>query len=166
MTVRKKVCMIGSFAVGKTSLVSRFVHSIFSDRYQTTIGVRVDKKIVSFDGREVTLVLWDVHGEDEFQRIRESYLRGAAGYLLVADGSRAATLDTALALDERVRGVCGDVPATLLVNKFDLRGTWSETPEAIRARLEGAWDLRFTSAKSGDGVEAAFVDLARRMAGE
>jgi len=161
--MRKKICMIGSFSVGKTSLVARFVHSLFSERYQTTIGVRVDKKVVSFDGREVTLVLWDVHGEDEFQRIRESYLRGAAGYLLVADGTRPATIASAGALDEKVRGVCGPVPAFLLVNKLDLEPSWTEGPEAIRGRLEGAFDLRFTSAKSGDGVEQAFVDLARAV---
>lgn len=160
--IRKKVCMIGSFSVGKTSLVGRFVHRMFSDRYQTTIGVRVDKKVVSFDGDEITLVLWDVHGEDEFQRIRESYLRGASGYLLVADGTRLQSLETALTLDERVRGVCGAVPRSLLVNKHDLVGEWQQQPEEIRARLEGDWDLRFTSAKSGDGVEEAFVDLARR----
>ena len=161
--IRKKVCMIGSFSVGKTSLVAQFVHRIFSDRYQTTIGVRVDKKVVSLDGHEVTLVLWDVHGEDEFQRIRESYLRGASGYFLVADGTRLPTLETALSLDERVRGVCGSVPRTLLMNKVDLVDEWEQQPEEIRARLQGDWDLRFTSARSGAGVEDAFVELARRM---
>jgi len=161
--IRKKICMIGSFSVGKTSLVSRFVHNLFSDRYQTTIGVRVDKKIVSLDGEECTLVLWDVHGEDEFQRIRDSYLRGASGYLLVADGTRPSTLSTAATLDERVRGACGPVPSSLLVNKLDLVESWEESPEAVREKLEGAWDLRFTSAKTGEGAEEAFVELTRRM---
>src|ERR1700675_4666549 len=89
--LQKKVCMIGSFSVGKTSLIQRFVSSIFSDRYLTTVGVKIDKKVVRVDGEDVTLVLWDLYGEDEFQKMRMSYLRGASGYLLVADGTRRAT---------------------------------------------------------------------------
>ena len=84
--IQKKVCMLGGTGVGKTSLVSQFVTSLFSDSYMTTIGVKVDKKVVAVEDREVTLVLWDIYGEDEFQTVRPSYLRGASGYLLVADG--------------------------------------------------------------------------------
>ena len=80
----KKICMLGSFAVGKTSLVSQFVSSIFSDKYLSTVGVKVDRKSVSVKGQDVTLMLWDLYGEDGFQRVQKSYLRGASGYLLVA----------------------------------------------------------------------------------
>ena len=75
--IRKKICMVGSFAVGKTSLVARYVHSLFSETYQTTIGVKVDKKTVDIGGDEVTLVLWDLAGEDDLMPIQLSYLRGA-----------------------------------------------------------------------------------------
>ena len=75
--LHKKVCMLGGFAVGKTSLVARFVHSIFSDRYRTTIGVKIDKKLVRAGEEELSLILWDIHGDDEFQRVRPTYLRGA-----------------------------------------------------------------------------------------
>ena len=68
--------MLGGFAVGKTSLVSRFVRSIFSDKYLTTVGVKIDKKTMKAGDREVTLVLWDINGQDEFQDVKESYLRG------------------------------------------------------------------------------------------
>ena len=98
--MQKKVCMLGGFAVGKTSLVRRFVSNVFSDHYHTTIGVTVEKKSVIVDDRDVMLVLWDLYGEDEFQRVRDSYLRGSAGYILVMDGTRKATLDTALALQQ------------------------------------------------------------------
>src|SRR4051812_29872267 len=84
--IQKKVCMIGTTAVGKTSLVARFVHSIFSDKYLTTVGVKIDKKVVAPDGTEVTLIIWDLAGDDDFQRLQTSYLRGTGGYLLVADG--------------------------------------------------------------------------------
>ena len=87
--IEKKICMLGASGVGKTSLVSRFVSSIFSDKYLTTVGVKVDKKVVAVDDTQVTLLLWDIYGQDEFQTVKPAYLRGASGYLLVADGTRA-----------------------------------------------------------------------------
>ena len=80
--------MIGSFAVGKTSLVQQFINSIFSEKYQTTIGVKVDQKKILIGDMEITLIIWDIHGEDEFQKIQLSCLKGASGYLLVMDGTR------------------------------------------------------------------------------
>ena len=94
--IQKKICMLGTFAVGKTSLVARYVHSMFSEDYQTTVGVKIDRKLVDLDDQQLTLMLWDLHGDDEFQRMRVSYLRGAAGYLLVCDGTRRSTFDHAL----------------------------------------------------------------------
>ena len=114
--LQKKICMLGSFSVGKTSLVRRFVESIFSDAYQTSIGVKIDKKVVRAGNEDVTLVLWDIHGEDVYQKIRMSYLRGMSGYLLVVDGTRRQTLDDALALNERVIQEAGKVPAVLVLN--------------------------------------------------
>ena len=105
--IQKKVCMLGGFAVGKTSLVARFVRSIFSEKYLTTVGVKIDKKAVMAGDREVTLVLWDINGQDEFQDVQESYLRGMSGYLLVVDGTRRATLETAAKLQEKAVAVAG-----------------------------------------------------------
>ena len=70
--LQKKICMLGSFAVGKTSLVRRFVESMYSEAYHTTVGVKVDKKNVQVNGAEVTLVLWDIYGEDDYQKMRWS----------------------------------------------------------------------------------------------
>ena len=94
--IQKKVCMIGTFAVGKTSLVRQFVESVYSEKYHTTVGVKVDKKIVTVGENEVTLVLWDIEGAETGLELRQSYLRGAAGYLLVADGTRPDTIATAV----------------------------------------------------------------------
>src|SRR6187200_563405 len=90
--IHKKVCMLGGFAVGKTSLVSRYVSSIFSDTYLSTVGVKIDKKQLAVDGRDVTLMLWDLYGQDDFQTVQASQLRGMSGFLLVVDGTRYGTL--------------------------------------------------------------------------
>jgi small GTP-binding protein len=152
--------MLGGFGVGKTSLVSRYVHSIFSDKYLTTVGVKIDKKVVDLGDERVDLILWDIHGEDEFQKVRMSYLRGAAGYLLIVDGTRRATLDTALALHESARTTIGHVPFILAINKADLAKDW-EIEEGILARL--GIPVVQTSAKTGAGVEETFASLSRAM---
>ena len=99
--IQKKICMIGPVSVGKTSLVARYVHSLFSEKYLSTVGVKIDKKVLQVDGMDVTLLLWDLAGDDDFQRLNVTYLRGAAAYLLVADGSRRATLDQSVEIQGR-----------------------------------------------------------------
>lgn len=161
--MQKKICMLGSFAVGKTSLVRRFVDSIFSDAYQTTIGVRIDKKVVHLDDREVNLVLWDLYGEDDFQKMRWSYLRGASGFLLVADGTRRATFDKALEQEEKVRQEVGLIPFVFLINKCDLAEEW-ELNHSLESQLDRkAWTVLRSSAKTGENVEEAFLHLTRKM---
>jgi small GTP-binding protein len=164
--LQKKICMLGSFSVGKTSLVRRFVESIFSDAYQTSIGVKIEKKVVRAGIEDVTLVLWDIHGEDVYQKIRLSYLRGMSGYLLVVDGTRRQTLDDALALNERVVQEAGKVPAVLVFNKSDLVDKW-EIDSARESELTAAgWTIIRTSAKTGDSVEEVFSKLTAAMLAE
>jgi small GTP-binding protein len=158
--IQKKICLLGGFGVGKTSLVARFVHSIFSDNYLTTLGVKIEKKSVAVDGQTVDLIIWDLHGEDEFQKVNMSYLRGASGYLLVADGTRRHSIDTALSLHEAAQRVVGKVPFVLAVNKADLADTWEIDPAALERF--GVPIVR-TSAKSGEHVEDTFAALARAM---
>jgi len=161
--LQKKICMLGSFSVGKTSLVRRFVESIFSDAYQTSIGVKIDKKVVRAGNEDVTLVLWDIHGEDVYQKIRMSYLRGMSGYLLVVDGTRRQTLDDALALNERVIQEAGKVPAVLVLNKSDLTEKW-EIDSTRESELTAAgWNILRTSAKTGASVEEVFSKLTAAM---
>jgi small GTP-binding protein len=162
--LQKKICMLGGFGVGKTSLVSRFVTSLFSDTYLTTIGVKIDKKTIAVDSHEMNLMLWDIYGQDEYQTVRDSYLRGASGYLLVADGTRHATLDTAAALQQKAESVVGDVPFLLLLNKADLVGEWQVDERALIKLVDRGWTVVKTSAKTGAGVEGAFTKLASQMA--
>src|SRR5215469_1056715 len=157
--LQKKICMLGSFSVGKTSLVRRFVESIFDEQYQTTIGVKVDKKVVELAGKEVTLVLWDIHGEDVLQSMRMTYLRGMSGYLLVIDPTRRQTLKDALALEARVQQAMGLIPRVLILNKCDLIADWDIDLERISAFEKSGQAVVRTSAKTGQGVEEAFSTL-------
>lgn len=159
--LQKKVCMLGAFAVGKTSLVRRFVESVYCDSYRTTIGVKIDKKIISIAGhKEVMLVLWDIYGADEFQQVRMSYLRGMAGCLLVVDGTRCATLDDALVFDQKVGDISGGAPSVIVINKSDLADDWEVEPERIGLLERGGRVVVRTSAKTGEGVQIAFHKLA------
>lgn len=161
--IQKKICLLGGFGVGKTSLVSRFVHSIFSDKYLTTIGVKIEKKSLDLPQTPVELVIWDIYGHDDFQKLRVSYLRGASGYLLVADGTRRETLDTAVEVQRLAEGTLGRVPFILAVNKADLRSAWQIDEAAIEDRKRAGWHVVQTSAKTGDMVEGAFSTLGNRM---
>jgi small GTP-binding protein len=162
--IQKKICMLGGFAVGKTSLVARFVSSIFSDKYLTTIGVKIDRKSLVVGDRTFNLVIWDIAGEDEFQTIQQSYLRGSSGYLLVADGTRASTFETACRLQEKAHATVGDVPFVLALNKADLAAEWQVNPNAYAKLADRGWTITRTSAKTGSGVEDTFQLLANRMA--
>lgn len=160
MITRVKVCLIGATGVGKTSLAGRYVHSIFSDTYRTTIGVKIEALEVTRGDRVVQLVVWDMSGEDEFQSVQTSYVTGAAGYLLVVDGTRRVTVDTGLALVHRVREAVGDVPFVVVVNKTDLVAAWELQPADL-ARLQAyAAGVVYTSARTGAGVREAFEQLA------
>jgi small GTP-binding protein len=163
--IQKKVCMLGAFAVGKTSLVARFVRSLFSEKYHTTVGVKVDKKIVALGEGQVNLMLWDLYGEDDFQKLRTSYLRGSSGYVLAVDGTRRETLEKAVILQSRAREALGDAPFVLVLNKADLVDKWELEDSAIEELVGQGWSTFKTSAKTGAGVEESFLTLARRMAG-
>jgi small GTP-binding protein len=161
--IQKKICLLGGFGVGKTSLVSRFVHSIFSDKYLTTVGVKIDKKSIDLGDQRVDLVVWDVNGQDEFQNVRMSYLRGTSGYLLVVDGTRSRTLDTALALQKDAETAVGRVPFLLVVNKIDLASEWEIDDATLDAHARRGWKVVRTSAKTGASVQTAFLRLAGAM---
>lgn len=161
--IKKKICMLGAFATGKTSLVQRFVKSIFSEKYHTTVGVKIDKKNVTVDNKEVDLMLWDIHGEDEYQKVKSSYLRGMAGYFLVIDRTREYTLETAFLLQERAENAVGKVPFILVFNKSDLQDDWEIDETTIEELTSRGYTVAKTSAKTGQGVEDIFVSLTKKI---
>jgi len=155
--------MVGQFGVGKTSLVRRFVESIFDERYLTTVGVKIDRKDVTLGSTSVTLMLWDIAGEDDLAQLKLSHLRGAHGYILVVDGCRAASLAKAVELQQRIADQVGPLPFLLVLNKSDLRDQWEIRDADVTER---GWAVFETSAKDGSGVEEMFLALAGRLLGE
>jgi len=155
----KKVILVGHFGVGKTSLVRQFVHQKFSDEYLTTIGVKIDKKEMSFDnGNSVTLILWDIAGETTSAKIPASYKLGAHGVLYVFDVSRPSTFENLTDQISDLRKMLPDAPIICLANKSDLLAS------NFRADIEkqiGDQKLLFTSAKSGENVQEAFEALTK-----
>jgi hypothetical protein len=161
--IQKKICMVGAFGVGKTSLVARFVYTRFSEKYQTTVGVKIDKKVVQHPAGDINLILWDLAGEDALTTVRPAHLKGASGYILVMDGSRRNTLEVAIDLQGRVCEAAGAVPFVCVVNKADLRETWEIQQSDLDNLVARGWTVLETSAKTGAAVEGVFRTLTDAM---
>lgn len=161
--IKKKIAMLGAFAVGKTSLVQQYVNSIFSEKYQTTIGVKIDQKKITLNDQDVTLMLWDLYGDDDFMKMKPTYLMGSSGYLLVADGTRSETIDVAIDLQKMAADATHNAPFILIINKSDLTETWEITAETIQKLQQMGWNILITSAKENIMVEDAFRHLTQLM---
>lgn len=158
--ISKKVILTGSFGVGKTSLFTRFIYQDFSDKYLTTIGVKVNKKDISVDDRDISLLLWDIAGEVSQDKVPISYFLGAAGIVYVVDLSRPSTFvnmrnDLAF-LKEKLP----DATIIVVANKRDLLDDVAY--EALYDSVEQKWDF-VTSAKTGENVETMFMDLGKKL---
>ena len=149
--------------MGKTSLVSRFVSDTFSEKYLTTVGVKIEERQLSVDGQDMTLVVWDLHGDDVYQRVKASYLRGMAGYFVVIDGTRPKTLEVALELSEKLSKELENVPGIALLNKSDLKEQWDLDPEMLESLSSLGLETYETSAKTGEMVEVAFQKIAEAI---
>ena len=172
--LKKKICLIGSFAVGKTSLVERFVNNRFDEKYLTTIGVKVSEKLlpplhVSRTGESVqhTFLIWDIAGLEKFDRVSTHYFRGAAGALAVADLTRSGTITDLYPLCEKFKEVNPEACLHVIGNKADL----IDDVSSVGAELESvavsfASQLNITSAKTGENVEKAFMSLSHRFVEE
>ena len=161
--IQKKICVLGAAGVGKTSLTAQFVHSKFSEKYLSTMGVKIDKKIVHIDDIQVNLMIWDIHGEEKYKKITSSYLRGAAGILTVIDGTRPETIQTAHEILERVHTDIGKIPNIFLCNKADLTDAWDMNPQQLDELKQYNNPIYNTSAKTGEHVEESFVQLTRML---
>jgi len=158
--IQKKVCMVGVYGTGKTSLVQRFVHSLFSAKYHSTVGVKIDRKSVKVGDTDVNLLLWDIEGRTSDQEIPASYLKGAHAVFYVADGTRRETFEQLFSLQELARSAAGQVPSIVAFNKYDLKDQWLVSQADGAKLINAGFRMMTTSAKTGEGVEEAFRALA------
>jgi len=164
----KKICILGDPAVGKTSLVGRYVLQQFGEEYLSTIGARVCEKNVELElGGAVTtveLVIWDIAGQNQFTSVTPSFYRGAEGALIVCDPSRRETFRNLFRWDHQFRENAAAPNAVLLFNKSDISDRWEVTREEVEALAgELGYPFNLASAKTGQNVEESFILLARRM---
>lgn len=161
--IQKKICMLGDFAVGKTSLMRRFVDGKFDDKYLSTIGVKISRKVMFRPYGQLNLLVWDMTGGDDFgTQARASYLRGASGALVVCDLSRRETLTVLERYALQMRQLNPQTPLVVIGNKVDLVAERAISDDDLRAvcRSLGSEKFFLTSAKTGTQVEEAFLHIA------
>ena len=170
-SVKKKICLIGSFAVGKTSLIQRYVYDRFDEKYLTTIGVKISQKALPpindpHGGQTIqhTFLIWDIAGLEKFDSVVANYFRGAAGALIVADLTRYESVEDISQLYDRFSTISPDASVIVLGNKLDIFKEDKQTLSGLKAKAaELKTELMLTSAKTGDGVEQAFMGLSQKI---
>lgn len=159
-----KVVFIGDQGVGKSSLVSRYVTSSFKTDYLPTIGANVVAKEYSYEGRVITLIIWDIAGQDMFTKIRDKYYAGGSMAVLVYDVTNRDTLEHATFwLDDMKKATRSNLPVILVANKIDLnRVVRKEDGEKLAREIKAK--LVETSAKTGENVRKLFDELVKLLA--
>lgn len=159
MKVSKKVVLIGHFGVGKSSLIRRFVENTFSENYKVTIGVHIFKKNVTIPekGADVSLVIWDLEGNDDINNTRLSYLLGTHAFIYVYDVTRPATYENLEAELNFLKEKQTNTPIMVVGNKEDL-----VTKAYLKQNADnfGSLTNMYVSAKTGSKVDLLFSNLA------
>jgi small GTP-binding protein len=171
--IRKKICLLGEAAVGKTSLISRFVFDAFDDKYITTMGTKVSKKVITMDTTDqngnditanVTLAIWDVIGQQQYHSLVLKYFKNSDGGLVVADGTRPETIEEMRKWIGSFHNTVGNVPILLLINKSDLIDENGFNIQMLdELCVEFGTKYYFTSAKNGNNVEEAFSSITQSI---
>jgi small GTP-binding protein len=157
--IQKKICLLGEFAVGKTSLVRRYVEGTFDDTYLSTIGVKISRKLLTRENYQLNLIIWDMAGGEDFSGHDKNYLRGAAGALLVCDLTRPETVQILYKYAQLLKEINPQACTVVAANKSDLIGehrlSLSDLDELCQTIQS---QFLFTSAKTGENAER-IIDL-------
>ena len=164
-----KLAILGDAGVGKTSLVNRYCENFFKEDYRATMGVNLIKKDMDLEkiNSVVHLILWDIAGQDAYEKTRQKYYDGCTGALLVYDITRYNTFNSIEHkwIKDFSKHVKSNIPYVLIGNKTDLeheRGVFSEDAQKLASKLNAA-DFIETSAKLGENVETAFLKLVQQI---
>ncbi len=159
-----KICLLGEAKVGKTTLVYRYIENKFRTDFRSTLGVNLLKKIVKIGDSTISTQIWDLGGQEPFKKIRKLYLEGAEGALLLFDVTNQQSFIKLGEWISSFREVHGNKPVVLIGNKIDLKeNVIIDQSQAERYASENNMSLVLTSAKTGENVEKAFVDLLKRI---
>ncbi|MFX1516858.1 MAG: Rab family GTPase [Promethearchaeota archaeon] len=161
-----KIILAGDGAVGKTSLINRFVTGSFTGDYKATIGVAISSKQVITDNHEVNLQIWDIAGQTLFRQFRKKFYSKAKGSLLVFDLTVPSSLDNLHSWIDDIQEITGEIPFVLIGNKADLAGIRAVSPQEINEFLKAQSDVAAyfnTSALLGTNVEHAFHGLVAQI---
>ncbi|MEM7659822.1 MAG: Rab family GTPase [Bacteroidota bacterium] len=158
--ISKKIAILGSHAVGKTSLISRFVEKKFPEKYLTTIGLKVDKKTVEIEDHIIDMVIWDIAGQEDMSKIPPYYLNGCSGYIFVVDVSRPATYEQLGTQIPMLKSMLPNAAYVIAANKMDLMS--EEELTTLLASFSEPADMA-TSAKTGNQVDELFLRLGAKM---
>lgn len=169
--LKHKICLLGSFGVGKTSLMERFVNDRFDEKYLSTVGICVSQKLMppvpakrGGEAIQFMFLIWDIAGLEKFNPMITNYFKGATGALAIADLSRPQTIDHLGPIIEKFVSVNPTAALVAVGNKSDLVDGVTDAPaELNRLADQYATESILTSAKSGTGVEEAFATLSKRI---
>jgi len=157
-----KLCLLGDGAVGKTSLVRRFVFDVFDDKYLMSFGTKVVKKEIKVGDTELDMLIWDILGQRTQDALHAAYYKGATGALAVCDFTRPDTMKNLNSWLGNFRSVVGNMPVIILGNKSDLEKRFTMSQLEEYGKSVGC-DVIETSAKTGLNVERAFIELGDKL---
>lgn len=158
--ISKKVILTGSFGVGKTSLFNQFMYQKFDDKYLTTIGVKVNNKVLDIEEERLSMMIWDIAGEVTQDKVPVSYFLGASGIIYVTDLSRPLTFANLESDIQFLKELVPKGEILIVANKADLAS--KEQMASIAQGIPFSWDYA-TSAKTGENVEELFKDMAKKL---
>jgi len=161
MKIAKKICLIGRFAVGKTSLVKQFIDKQFGEKYKTTVGVSISTKEVIINHHEISLVIWDIAGFEQDGHYQH-YMRGVHGLIWVVDGTEPESLEIMDTINNSLPEI-KQIPSVCFINKNDLLDEWIITEKDISDLKKFNYAVLKTSAKTGKNVEIGFNTLAKLL---